>query len=176
MIWYRHADPRFPFLWESAEQPEARWHTAGEGPVQYLADTPDGAWAEFLRHEEITTAEDVENIQRALWAVEVPDEVRARPRLARGVLTGDAGSYGACRAESRRLRADESAEAWEAPSAALLDDGAGGWRVDGGLREGQAREGRVLVLFGRRPGLIGWAAAASGRPRTDLLERVRRLR
>ena len=176
MIWYRHADPRFPFLWESTEQPEARWHAAGEGPVQYLADTPDGAWAEFLRHEGITAAEEVENIQRALWAVEVPDEVRVRPGLDRTVLTGDAGSYGACRAESLRLRADAGVDAWEAPSAALLEDGARGWRVDGGLREGEARDGRVLVLFGRRPGLIGWAAAAPGRPRTDLLERVRPLR
>jgi hypothetical protein len=44
---FRHTDPRFPFLWESTDQPPARWHDRGEGPVQYLADTPDGAWAEF---------------------------------------------------------------------------------------------------------------------------------
>ena len=54
MIVYRHADARFPFLWESADQPPARWHGSGEGPVQYFADTPDGAWAEFVRHEGIT--------------------------------------------------------------------------------------------------------------------------
>ncbi len=41
MIAYRHADPRFPFLWESNAQPPGRWHGIGEGPVQYLADTPD---------------------------------------------------------------------------------------------------------------------------------------
>ena len=55
MILYRHADPRFPFLWESSEQPPARWHDSNEGPVHYFADTPDGAWAEFLRHEGITS-------------------------------------------------------------------------------------------------------------------------
>jgi hypothetical protein len=53
MIVYRHADARFPFLWEGASQPPARWHGPGEGPVQYFADTPDGARAEFLRHEGI---------------------------------------------------------------------------------------------------------------------------
>lgn len=50
MIVFRHADPRFPFLWEIAEQSAARWHGDHEGPAHYFADTPDGAWAEFLRH------------------------------------------------------------------------------------------------------------------------------
>ena len=54
MIVYRHADTRLPFLWESSGQPAARWHADDEGPVQYFSETPDGAWAEFLRHEEIT--------------------------------------------------------------------------------------------------------------------------
>jgi hypothetical protein len=34
-------------------QPPMRWHGPGEGPVQYLSDTPTGAWAELLRHEEV---------------------------------------------------------------------------------------------------------------------------
>jgi hypothetical protein len=66
MIVYRHADPRFPFLWETAAQPPARWHGAGEGPVQYLADTPDGAWAEFMRHEGIATESELMNVRRVL--------------------------------------------------------------------------------------------------------------
>jgi hypothetical protein len=66
VILYRHADPRFPFLWESAEQPAARWHGPGQGPVQYLADTPDGAWAEFLRHEGIREEAELVNVRRAL--------------------------------------------------------------------------------------------------------------
>ena len=66
MIAFRHCDRRWPFLWESAVQPQARWHGDGEGPVQYLADTPDGAWAEFLRHEEITDEADLAGVSRAL--------------------------------------------------------------------------------------------------------------
>jgi hypothetical protein len=54
VIVYRHCDPRFPFLWETASQPAARWQEEGEGPVHYLADTPDGAWPELLHHEGIT--------------------------------------------------------------------------------------------------------------------------
>jgi hypothetical protein len=57
MIHYRHADPRFPFLWESNDQPP--------GPVQYFADTPDGAWAEFLRHEGIRADAELVNLRRA---------------------------------------------------------------------------------------------------------------
>ena len=65
MIVYRHADPRFPFLWEGNDQPPARWHGQGEGPVQYFADTPDGAWAEFLRHEGIRADAELVNLRRA---------------------------------------------------------------------------------------------------------------
>ena len=32
MIAFRHADPRFPFLWERGTQPAGRWHAMGEGP------------------------------------------------------------------------------------------------------------------------------------------------
>ena len=71
MILFRHCDRRFPFLWESSAQPGARWHAEGEGPVQYFADTPSGAWAEFLRHEGVREEKDLGGIRRALWAVEV---------------------------------------------------------------------------------------------------------
>ncbi len=73
MIWFRHCDTRWPFLWQSANQPPGRWHGDGEGPVQHLSDTPDGAWAEFLRHEEISEAADLAGIERDLWAIDVPD-------------------------------------------------------------------------------------------------------
>ena len=55
MIVFRQADPRYPFLWSDVSQPAARWHAVGEGPAHYFADTPDGAWAELLRHEESPT-------------------------------------------------------------------------------------------------------------------------
>jgi len=175
MIVYRHADPRFPFLWEDAEQPAARWHGTGEGPVQYFSDTPDGAWAEFLRHEGITDESELVNVRRALWAIEVPDNLApAIPRLAEPILTGGMETYEVCQKEARRLRA-RGAKALHAPSAALLSGGARGWRVDGGLQHGPSRDGIVLAVFGLQHYAVGWAAAFLGRPRSDLLTLVRHL-
>ena len=173
MICFRHADPSVPFLWEDASQPAARWHAEGQGPAHYLAETPDGAWAEFLRHEEIRDEADLAGIERTIWAIEVPDDQAfARPRLAAQVLIGNLDSYAACQAEASRLRAAGS-QALRAPSAALKRGAQSGWRVSGGLIPGRARAEHSLVLFGRRPELVGWVAADAGRPRADLLGRVR---
>jgi hypothetical protein len=175
MIVYRHADPRFPFLWENTDQPPARWHGPGEGPVHYFADTPDGALAELLRHEGITEESELANVRRALWAIELLDELPADvPHLAQPVLTGGTATYPECRKEARRLRA-KGTKALRAPSAALLPGGARGWKVDGGLQPAPERDGTVLAVFGPRPDLVGWMAAFAARPRSDLLSRVRYL-
>lgn len=174
MIGFRHTDGRFPFLWESSAQPAARWHADGEGPAQYLAETPDGAWAEFLRHEQITDPDDLQTVRRAVWAVELAEPPTAAPRLPKAVMTGGLASYQRCQLEARRLRS-RGAEGLRAPSAALLPRTASGFRVASGLRPGPRREEGVIVLFGLRPELVGWAACAPGRPRADLLSRVRPL-
>jgi hypothetical protein len=173
MIVYRHADPRFPFLWETSDQAPARWHGPEEGPVQYFADTPDGAWAEFLRHEGIADEAELFNVRRALWAIELPDDLATdAPKLSHAVLTGGVDTYAACQAEARRLVAN-GATAVSAPSAALVPGGARGWKVDGGLKLAPERDANVLALFGPRPDLTGWAACYTGSPRPDLLARVR---
>jgi hypothetical protein len=173
VILWRHADPRFPFLWESDDQPAARWHAEGEGPVQYLSDTPDGAWAEFVRHEEIREPEDLMNVRRALWSIEVDDyELTDEPKLAREVLFGGFDTYADCQREAARLR---TAGSWRlsAPSAALLPGEARGWRVDAGVRPASDREGRTVVLFGARPELVGWEVVGRGHPEAHLLPKVR---
>lgn len=175
MIGFRHTDPRFPFLWEDPAQPPARWHGEGEGPVHYFATTPDAAWAEFLRHEEISDPEDVATVRRGLWAVELPDEPLPQPLLGGRTVTGGLRSYARCRREARRLR-DGGAAGLDAPSAAVLPRTPSGFRVEAGLRPAEPRDERVIVLFGRRTDLVGWASCAPGRPRDDLLARVRPLR
>jgi hypothetical protein len=60
-------------------------------------------------------------------------------------------------------------------SAALLPGSARGWKVDGGLQPARERDGTVLVVFDSRPDFVGWMAAFAGRPRSDLLARVRHL-
>ena len=174
MIVYRHADPRFPFLWETREQPPGRWHAEGEGPANAFADTPEGAWAELLRHEEIVDPADVREIRRSLWAVELPEAPGARSRLPLATQRGGPESYPACRREAARLRA-RGEPGLVARSAALVPGGAHGWRVDGGLRPGPRRDGRVIVLFGARPDLVGWRAVLEGRPAEELVGRVRPL-
>lgn len=177
MTLYRHAPPGLPFLWETDDLPPGRWHGPGEGPAHYLADTPDGAWAEFLRHEGITRPEELRGIDRAIWAVEVPNDLVAatrEPELPLEILVGGLESYDACRGEARRLRRG-GAEAIRALSAALVPGGAQGWRVAGGLQPAPPRDGRVITLFGPRPDLIGWRVVESGRPGPDLLPRIRPL-
>ncbi len=172
MIWFRHADPDSPFLWEVGDQPAARWHADGDGPAHYFADTSDGAWAEFIRHEEIKDPADLAGVQRAIWAVEIPDEPAENVGLPESALLGDHTSYAACQSEARRLR-DEGVKRIVVPSAALLPGGAAGQLVNGGLHPAPPRDGAVAVLFGPRPDLVGWAAVHEGRPRVDLFTKVR---
>ena len=171
MIGFRQVDRRYPFLWEDADQPEGRWHADGEGPAHYFADTPDGAWAEFLRHEEITDAADLETIRRQLWAVEIGEAPAERVALPDRVLTGSLDTYERCQAEARRLR-ERGARRIVAPSAALERGAAQGFSVDGGVHREGARDGMVIVMFGAPAGLVGWIAADSGFPSAELLERV----
>jgi RES domain-containing protein len=177
VIAYRHVDPRYPFLWETAEQPAARWHGEGEGPAQYFADTPEGAWAEYLRHEGIVDPSDVSGIRRAIWAIELPDSLMnaaRNPSLALDVMKGGLDSYTECRDEARQWR-QRGVVVLVAPSAALLDGGASGWLVDGGLTPGPARDGQVVVMFERQPTLVGWSAVNIGQPDPRILPKVRPL-
>jgi hypothetical protein len=175
--WFRNCDPAYAFLWEAEDQPSARWHASGRGPVHYLADTPAGAWAELVRHEAITDPLDLVDVRRALWAVEVPEDDladAARPRLPRAVTTGGTDSYERCQAHAERLRA-AGATALLAPSAALVAGAAGGHRTDHGLQRAAPADGRVAVLFGPRPDLLAWAAVIRAAPPVDLLPAVRHL-
>lgn len=174
MIGYRQADPRYPFLWSDASQPAARWHGDGEGPAHYFADTPDGAWAELLRHEEIHDPADVATFRRALWAVELDDHEPAQSvTLKPAVMTGGRDSYWACQEHARKLRA-RGAKRLVAPSAALVSGGAAGREVVDALeRQAEPRDGRVFVIFGDPAGLVGWKAVEHGAPPAGLLPRVR---
>lgn len=177
---YRHCDPRFPFLWQTAQQPAARWHGTDEGPANYFADTPTGAWAEFLRHEGITDAADLAGVRRSLWAVELPPLSAAQvidaaqAKLPQATLFGNESSYPACQRAARRLR--QSGKTWlKAPTAALLPGQARGWTATSGLaRESAARDGWVWVSYGPCT-LVGWPVVQAGQPPAAVLPMVRAL-
>jgi RES domain len=176
--WFRNADARFPFLRDDVEQRAARWHSDGDGPVQYLADTPDGAWAEFLRHEGIVDETDLAGINRDLWAVEVEldDELIGDPQLPLEALRGDRSTYETCQHEAARLRS-LGVTGLIVPTAGLRDDAAGGQGcVDGSLQErASRRDGRTMVLFGVRPTRLGWRCCHRGRPDARVIDLVRRI-
>ena len=168
---FRQCDSRWPPLWEQTDQPSSRWHGSGQGPVQYFADTPHGAWAEFLRHEGIRDPQDFVGIARALWEYEIDSMPTAVPRLSDATLTGDQSTYPACQAESARIRVTGE-QGLLAPSAALRPGMAAGVQVlDHAMSPGPPTDGQVVVLFGGRPDLVGWCCCIAGPP-LDLLGRV----
>ena len=176
MIGFRQCDPRFPYLWEGSSQPAGRWHAEGEGPAHYFADTPDGAWAELLRHEEITDPADLATVRRAIWAVDLGEAPMVHPDVSPDMLAASKPGFGydVCQAAARQARA-AGHQRLDVPSLALLPGGARGRRVDNG-GDTPPRDGRVLVLYGD-PGqlmLQGWPAAQAGAPSPDLLPRIRR--
>lgn len=177
MIVFRVCDARFPFLLtdvEGAHQPPARWHGAGEGPVQYFADTPAGAWAELLRHEEIKDPADLEGIAARLWAVRIEDDVTTHePELPFAALVSNPDGYEKCRKEARRLRAS-GVKRIVTVSAALKPGEAAGYHVGlAGLRRAAHRDGRVIVHFGPLPDAEGWCVAGKASPAPDTLSQVR---
>lgn len=175
MIVFRQVDARYPFLCEDAAQAPGRWHGPGEGPAHYFADTPDGAWAEFLRHEEITEPEDVLTIRRQLWAVDIGDAPAAAVSTPEAIARGGPDTYTRCQQEARTWRT-RGARRIAAPSAALVSGGASGLLVDTGIKPAAPRDGKVVVVFGAPGGIVGWIAAEDGHPAVDLLERVRHYR
>jgi hypothetical protein len=171
MIVFRQVDARFPCLWGDAAQPAGRWHAEGEGPVHYFADTPDGAWAEFLRHEEITELDDLRTIERQMWAAEIDDVPQTTVDLPLSVLTGGRETYPPCQQEARRLRAI-GVRGFLATTAALMPGGARGVCINGGPQLGPPKTGMVIVIMRPSTRLIGWIAAAAATPPDDLLARV----
>jgi len=173
VIVFRNTDVDVPFFWESVDQPAARWHGPADGPAQYTSTTPDAAWAEFLRHQGIDDPADLAGVERAMWAIEIPtDEPAVRPALPRAVLIGGGATYRACRREAARLRGG-GATRLVSPSAAVRAATASGWRTAGGLVAGPRTTEQTIVLFGPRPAVRAWLAAAPGRPAASLLRRVR---
>ena len=172
MIAFRQVDRRYPFLWEDASQPAARWHADGEGPAHYFADTPDGAWAELLRHEEITDQDDLRTIRRQMWAVEIDDAPFEQVTLSPDVLTGGPDSHARCQ-EAARVARSTGVRRLVATSAALKPGGARGLRFNSDEPEGEPRDGLTIVIFEAPARISAWAACVDGHPAEYLLDRVR---
>jgi len=173
-VGFRHVDSRYPFLWEDSSQPAARWHEDGSGPTQYISETSDGAWAEFLRHEEITDPTELVGVARSLWAIQLPSDIDEAEQVSIAAAVGGPASYAACQAYASTRRKAGIA-VLDVPSAALVAGGAGGQVTDRGLHEASAMDGRNWVLYGSYANMRGWRVIDAGAPPVRVLGLVRPL-
>jgi RES domain-containing protein len=171
-IAHRYSSYDTPFWARDNTQP-GRWHMRGDGPTQYLSQSTDGAWAELIRNEELSTEDEVAMVSVQMWAVAVNQEMivdySTFERAEAAGFDPEAlvdEDYARCQQEGARLRALGSSGIL-APSAAL-------------------RDAINLTLFGprmastwNRPPLLASSLPASiitkGAPPPGLLARVRQI-
>ena len=167
---YRYSDYDTPF-WVRPNSEPGRWHAAGDAATQYFSQSLEGAWAELIRAEELTTEDDVAMVDMPMWAADVDQGMVAdygsfeKAEVANfppDALVDE--DWRRCQLEGRRLR-DRGYAGVLAPSAALP-------------------EAVNLTLFGARYAVTwavprGLASAISARvvtrgaPPAGLLSRVR---
>ena len=81
IVAYRQCAPTNPPFWTAPldfvqpTQPPARWNSRGE-LAQYAALDVDAAWAELIRHEDLS-ADDVGDYRRSIWMLRITE-----PRIA----------------------------------------------------------------------------------------------
>lgn len=109
--YFRYSSYDVPF-WARANTTDERWHRAGDGATQYLSATPDGAWAELIRNENLRSEGDLSLVAMALWQARIEHGQVADYRdFETAELAGFDpeclidDNQGACQAEGRRLRA-----------------------------------------------------------------------
>ncbi len=108
--YFRYSSYDVP-LWVRANTTDERWHSAGDGPTQYLSATADGAWAELIRNENLRSEADLSLVSMPLWQVQIE---QARIADYRDFEAAEQAGFDpeslihddqtACRVEGRRLK------------------------------------------------------------------------
>jgi RES domain-containing protein len=169
---YRWSDYDTP-LWARPNTTAQRWNRTREGPTQYASLAPEGAWAELIRAEDLTTVAEIQVVHMPLWILRVREtRVADYATLEQAEAAGfspDAlvdDDHERCRAEGTRLR-EHGFRGVLAPSAAL--PGTVNLTLFGARLavEWDCREERRLGSF------VPARQLAVGRPPDDLLPRVR---
>ncbi|MGE4425512.1 MAG: RES family NAD+ phosphorylase [Solirubrobacteraceae bacterium] len=171
LIAFRQTDYDVPF-WARSNGFPARWNAAGDPPTQYWSLHPDGAWAEYLRQEEVGDEEAAGRIRRTIWSCRVPRGMFVDLREPETCETYGvapealvAPDWLPCQVLASRLRTD-GCPGILSPCAAL--DGHTNLTIFGAKR---------AIDWQRRPALrsqIPAAVVAVGRPPAGLVERVER--
>lgn len=171
-LFYRYSSYDTPF-WDRESTRPGRWHAQGEGPAQYLTMTADGAWAELIRAEELSSEEAISLVSVNMWTVEVSCnmilDLSSFERAEEAGFSAEAlidDDYSRCQQEGTRLRELNYAGVL-APSAAL--PGEVNLTLFGP---------RLHSTWGRPPILKSFLPATiltKGAPPPGLLPRVRRI-
>ncbi len=115
-------------LWARPNSSPHRWNRAREAATQYLSLSPEGAWAELIRAEDLTTDADVHLVQMPMWVLRLQElhiadyatfEKAEAAGFPPGALVDE--DQERCRAEATRLR-EHGFRGVLAPSAALPGD------------------------------------------------------
>jgi RES domain-containing protein len=167
---FRWSSYDVPF-WGRPNSRDNRWNYAQVGATQYWALTPEAAWAELIRHEDLLTEEELELVRMPIWVCRIATVMLVDLRLAaerdrHGISYDDLidDDWTPCQRLAVVLR--ERVRGVITPSAALPDHA-------------------NITLFGPRRA-IDWhsrpalastlptSRAAIGRPPDGLIPRVRR--
>lgn len=166
---FRYCSYDVPF-WVRPNTRAQRWNVLLEGSTQYWSLTPDGAWAEHIRFNDIRTEAELDEVRIPIWVCRAPGlglldlrepDVRGRYGLTLRDMTD--GDWGACQRAATVMRA-EGVRGILSPSAALA--GATNLTLFGPRR---------AIAYNRRPALasaVPAAVVAIGRPPTKLVDRV----
>lgn len=166
---FRYSSYDVPF-WVRPNTLPQRWNLAGEGCTQYWSLSPEGAWAEHIRANDVTTEAELEEVRIPIWVCRLScmglidlrqAEARDHYELTAADLTSP--DWSACQRAATRMRM-EGARGLLTPSAALAD--AANVTLFGPRRQ---------ITFDRRPALASAVPAtivAIGRPPRKLVERV----
>lgn len=167
---FRQTDYDVPF-WARSNSHPGRWNVAGDPPTQYWSLHPDGAWAEFVRQEELTDVDDLARLRRLIWVCRIRVaplvDLRREDERDRWAVTLDAltdPDWTACQRLAGTLR-ERHVAGVIAPSAVL--DGHANLTFFGPRRAIALH--RTPVLHSAVPA----AMVARGAPDADLLARVR---
>jgi RES domain-containing protein len=168
---FRYTDYDVPF-WSRQNSRPGRWHRRGDSPTQYWSMTPEAAWAELLRAENLRSEAELDFVRMPMWACRVPMmgllnltdiDVQEAQGITESELAGD--DWSPCQTLSGKIR--NTGTGVIAPCAAL--DGHANVTIFGARRAIDWRD--RLALARTVPATI----VAVGRPPVGLVERVRRL-
>lgn len=167
---FRYTDYDVPF-WSRQNSRPGRWHRRGDPPTQYWSMTPDGAWAELIRTENLRSEANLDLVRMPMWACRAPMigllnltdiDVQDAQGITEQELVGD--DWTPCQALGGAIRGAGTGVI--APCAAL--DGHANVTIFGARRAIDWRDRPALART------VPATVVAVGRPPAGLVERVRR--